>query len=81
MLRKQCGTVDFRTFQVRNVWIYSITTTSKFRRSSSPLIELREEVAGNGGVLDISVYGNVRLSDVTVSDVLDSDNLPVLFHI
>jgi hypothetical protein len=32
-------------------------------------------------VLDIVVYQNVRLSDVIVSDVLDSDHLPILFHI
>jgi hypothetical protein len=36
---------------------------------------------GNGDVLDIMVYRNIRLSDVTVSDVLDSDHLPILFHI
>jgi hypothetical protein len=32
-------------------------------------------------VLDILVYRNVHLSDVTVSDVLDSDHLLILFHI
>jgi hypothetical protein len=37
--------------------------------------------AGNGDVLDIVVHQNVRLSEVTVSDVLDSDYLPIDFHI
>jgi hypothetical protein len=37
--------------------------------------------AGNGDVLDIVVHLNIRLSVVIVSDILDSDNLPKLFHI
>jgi exonuclease III len=37
--------------------------------------------AGNGDVLDIVVHQNARLSEVIVSDVLDSDHLPILFHI
>jgi hypothetical protein len=31
-------------------------------------------------VLDIVVHKNVRLSEVIVSDILDSDHLPILFH-
>jgi hypothetical protein len=37
--------------------------------------------AGNWDVLDIVVRQNIRLSEVIVSDVLDSDHLPILFHI
>jgi hypothetical protein len=36
---------------------------------------------GNGDVLDIVVHQNSRVSDVIVSDILDSDHLPVIFHI
>jgi hypothetical protein len=36
---------------------------------------------GNGDVLDIVVHQNVRLSEVIVSDILDSDHLPIIFHI
>jgi hypothetical protein len=32
-------------------------------------------------VLDIVVHKNIRVSDVIVSDYLDSDHLPILFHI
>jgi hypothetical protein len=32
-------------------------------------------------VLNIVVHRNVRLSDVIVSDVLDSDHVPIIFHI
>jgi hypothetical protein len=32
-------------------------------------------------VLDIVVHQNVRLSQVVISDVLDSDHLPIVFHI
>jgi hypothetical protein len=36
--------------------------------------------AGNGDVLDIVVYKNIRLSHVTVSDILDSYPLPIVSH-
>jgi hypothetical protein len=36
---------------------------------------------GNGDVLDIVVLKNIRLSDVIVSDILDSDHLPIMLHI
>jgi hypothetical protein len=36
---------------------------------------------GNGDVLDIVVHKNMRLSNVIVSDILDSDHLPIIFHI
>jgi hypothetical protein len=52
--------------------------TSKSQRCSVPLTELRQ---GSGDVLDTVVHWNVCLSDVTVSDVLDSVHLPILFHI
>jgi hypothetical protein len=32
-------------------------------------------------MLDIVVHKNIRLSDVTVSEILDSDHLPIMFHI
>jgi endonuclease/exonuclease/phosphatase family metal-dependent hydrolase len=37
--------------------------------------------AGNGDVLDIVVHQNMRVSDVIVSDILDSDHLSVIIHI
>jgi hypothetical protein len=36
---------------------------------------------GRGDTLDIVVYQNVRLSEVIVSDILDSDHLPIMFSI
>jgi hypothetical protein len=36
---------------------------------------------GNGDVLDIVVLQNIRVSDVIVSDILDSDHLPIIFDI
>jgi hypothetical protein len=36
---------------------------------------------GNGDVLDIVVHKNIGLSNVIVSDILDSDHLPIIFHI
>jgi hypothetical protein len=31
-------------------------------------------------VLDIVIHQNIRVSDVIVSDILDSDHLPIIFH-
>jgi hypothetical protein len=36
---------------------------------------------GSGDVLDIVVHKNIRLSNVIVSDILDSDHPPIIFHI
>jgi hypothetical protein len=36
---------------------------------------------GNGDVLDIVVHKNIRLSNVIVSDILDSYHLPIIFYI
>jgi hypothetical protein len=35
---------------------------------------------GNSDVLDITVHQNVRLSDLIVSKILESDELPIIFH-
>jgi hypothetical protein len=32
-------------------------------------------------VLNIVMHKNVRLSEVTVSDILDSNHLPIIFHL
>jgi exonuclease III len=37
--------------------------------------------ARNGNVFDIVVHKNVRLSDVNISNILDSDHLPIVFHL
>jgi hypothetical protein len=48
---------------------------------SAPHYPTHYSPAGNGDVLDSVVHQNIRLSDVTVSDILDSDHLPIVFHI
>jgi hypothetical protein len=48
---------------------------------SAPQYPTHYSPAGNGDVLDIVVHQNIRLSYVTVSDILDSDHLPIVFHI
>ncbi|PNF40098.1 hypothetical protein B7P43_G10711 [Cryptotermes secundus] len=48
---------------------------------SAPQCPTHYSPAGNGDVLDIVVHKNIRMSDVIVSDVLDSDHLPIVFHI
>jgi hypothetical protein len=37
--------------------------------------------AGNGDMLDTVIHQNIRMSDVIVSDILNSDQLPIIFHI
>jgi hypothetical protein len=49
--------------------------------NSAPQCPTHYSPAGNGDVLDIVVHQNVRLSQGIVSDALDSDHLPILFHI
>jgi hypothetical protein len=42
---------------------------------SAPRCFTRYSPAGNGDVLDIMVHQNIKMSDVIVSDILDSDHL------
>jgi hypothetical protein len=48
---------------------------------SAPQCPTNYSPAGNGDVLDIVVHKNIRVSDVTVSDILDSDHLLIIFHV
>jgi hypothetical protein len=54
--------------------------TSEFE-ISAPQCPTHHFTVGNGDVLDIVVHKNIRLSDVIVSEILDSDHLPITFHI
>jgi hypothetical protein len=36
--------------------------------------------SGNGDVLDIVLHRNVRITDENILEILDSDHLPILFH-
>jgi hypothetical protein len=48
---------------------------------SAPQCLTHYSPSGNGEVLDIVVHQNIRVSDVIVSDILDSDHLPIIFHL
>jgi endonuclease/exonuclease/phosphatase family metal-dependent hydrolase len=48
---------------------------------SAPQCPTHYSPSGNGDVLDIVVHQNIRVSDVIVSDILDSDHLPIYIHI
>jgi hypothetical protein len=48
---------------------------------SAPQCPTHYSPAGNGDILDIVVHQNIRLSSVIVSNILDSDYLPILCHI
>jgi hypothetical protein len=48
---------------------------------SAPQCPTHYSPIGNGDVLDTVVHQNIRMSNVIVSDILDSDHLPVIFHI
>jgi hypothetical protein len=48
---------------------------------SAPQYPIHYTPVGNGDVLNIVVHKNIRISNVTVSDILDSDHLPIIFHI
>jgi hypothetical protein len=48
---------------------------------SAPQCPTHYSPAGNGDELGIVVHQNIRVSDVIVSEILDSAHLPKLFHI
>jgi hypothetical protein len=48
---------------------------------SAPHCPTHYSPTGNDGMLDIVAYKNVRLSEIIVSDVLDSDHLPVVLNL
>jgi hypothetical protein len=48
---------------------------------SAPQYPILYPFMGNGGVLDIVVHKNTRLSEDIVSYILDSDHVPVVFHL
>jgi hypothetical protein len=48
---------------------------------SEPQCPTHYSSAGIGILLDIVVQQNIRVSDVIVYDILDSDHLPIIFHI
>jgi hypothetical protein len=48
---------------------------------SAPQCPTHYSPAGNGDILDIVIHQNIGLSSVTVSNILDSYHLPIIFHI
>jgi hypothetical protein len=48
---------------------------------SAPQCPTHYSPAENCDVLDIVVHQNISLSDFIVSDILDSDHLPIVYHI
>jgi hypothetical protein len=48
---------------------------------SAPQCPIHYSPTGNGDVLDIMVHQNIRVSDVIVYNILDSDHPPIIFHI
>jgi hypothetical protein len=48
---------------------------------STPQYSTHYSPVGSGDVLHIVVHKNIRLSKEIVSDILDSDHLPIIFHI
>jgi hypothetical protein len=50
-------------------------------KTSVPQCPTHYSPVENGDVLDTVVHTNIRLSNVNVSDILDSDHLPIIFHI
>jgi endonuclease/exonuclease/phosphatase (EEP) superfamily protein YafD len=47
---------------------------------SAPQYPTHYTPSGSGDVLDIVLHRNVRISEVNVVEILDSDHLPILFH-
>jgi hypothetical protein len=77
MLNTRFGTVQFQTFRRETNGLFDL---SEFE-ISAPQCPTHYSPAGNGEVVGIVIHQNIRVPDDIVSDVLDSDYLPVLFHI
>jgi hypothetical protein len=89
------GTAQFQILQARSCCNFLIEMTSKFQHHNAQPTTARGEVemywillsiriyspGGGGDVLDIVVHKNIRHSNVIMSDILDSDDLPIIFHI
>jgi hypothetical protein len=73
------------------VWNSKVSTPSRFKLLKLFVITDFEILApqgpthctpdGRGDVLDIVVHQNVRLSEVTVTGIQDSDHVPIMFSI
>jgi hypothetical protein len=48
---------------------------------SAPQCPTHYSLVGNGDVLEIVIHKNIRPSNVIVSDIFDSDHLPIILHI
>jgi hypothetical protein len=48
---------------------------------SAPQCPTQYSPTGNGDMLDIGVHKDIRLPKVIFSDILDSDNIPIIFHL
>jgi hypothetical protein len=59
--------------------LMALFNLSKFKISASQC-PTPYSPAGNGNVLNTVVHQNIIVSDVTDSDILDPDHLPILFH-
>jgi hypothetical protein len=73
------GIVQSQILQARSCCNFLIEMTSKFLHHSAHSIHY--SFVESGDVLDILVHKNITLSNVIVSDILDSDHLPIIFHI
>jgi hypothetical protein len=77
MLNTHLGIVQFLTLQVKLLQLFD---RSDFEISALQCPNHYSSM-GNEDVLDIVVHKNIRLSDVIVADILDSDYLTIIFHI
>jgi hypothetical protein len=60
--------------------LLSLSDANQFE-ISAPQCPTHYSHAGNGDVLNIVVHQNIRESDAIISDILDSDHIPIVFHI
>jgi hypothetical protein len=64
-------------FKARNFCNCLIQVISKFQRHN---VQSITPLGRNGDVLNTVVHKNIRISNVIVYDILDSDHLPIVFH-
>jgi hypothetical protein len=78
MPNTRLGIAQSQTLQARSCWNFFYRNDLEI---SAPQCSTHYSLGGSGDVLDIVVYKNIRLPNVIVTDILDSDHLPIIFHI
>jgi hypothetical protein len=70
-----------QSLMMYTVHMYIRYNNNEHHTNSNLNLKKKSLILGTLPLLDIVVHKNIRLSNVTVSDIMDSDHLPIIYHI